>query len=249
MAAARNTGFAASRGGFVAFLDADDRLLPEGLRAGVERLRERPADAFVSGRHRMMSADGNPMVTEQHPLVLTDHYRNLLERNYIGMHATVLFRREALERVGGFDRSLRACDDYDVYLRIARRMPVSTHEALIAEYRWHGANTSFNWRLMLRSTLGPLRAQWRNVRGNPELEAAYRTGVRHWQQYYGRPLLAETLAALRRPGSWGSAGIGIASLLRYYPRGIFDLIAKRLQPGDARDAPRRALRAASRGKR
>jgi glycosyltransferase involved in cell wall biosynthesis len=241
MSAARNTGSRASRGRFIAFLDADDRLLPDGLRAGVECMKEHPAAAFVSGRHRMMSADGTPLPTEQPPSVQSDHYRTLLERNYVGMHATVLFRREALESVGGFDRSLRACDDYDVYLRIARRMPVACHEALVAEYRWHGRNTSFNSRLMIRSTLGPLRAQRRYVRGNPELEAAFRSGIRHWQRYYGTPLLAQTLADLRRPQRWGSAALGLASLLRNYPRGILEQILRRFEPEDPRrkaSAPR-----------
>jgi glycosyltransferase involved in cell wall biosynthesis len=234
MSAARNSGFRASRGRYLSFLDADDRLLPEALIAGATCLREHPECAFVSGHYRMIGIDGEPIPTEPRPSVTSDHYRVLLERNYIGMHATVLFRREALESVSGFDRSMRACDDYEIYLRIARHSPVYSHDRTVAEYRWHGANTSLNFRLMLRSTLRPLRAQWRHVKGNLELEAAYRMGVLHWQRYYGRPLLAETLTRLREPEKWLSAALGLGTLLRHYPRGLWDRLVDKVVPAGGR---------------
>lgn len=230
MSAARNAGLRVSRGRYVSFLDADDRLLPEALTEGAICLREHPECAFVSGRYRMITADGEPIPTDPPPDVPEDHYRVLLERNYIGMHATVLFRKEALESVSGFDRSMRACDDYEIYLRIARHRPVYCHDRTVAEYRCHGANTSLNWRLMLRSTLRPLRAQWRHVKGNTELEAAYRKGVLHWQRRYGRPLLVEILGSLRDPEKWLSAALGLGTLLRHYPRGLWDRIVDRIVP-------------------
>ena len=167
----------------------------------------------------MIDAEGRPIPTEPRPCVRSDHYRVLLGRNYIGMHATVLFRRDALERVGGFDRRLRACDDYDIYLRIARTQPAYCHDRTVAEYRWHGGNTSLNWRLMLRSTVGPLRAQRRYVRGNPDLETEYRAGRRAWQRQYGDPLLAETLGDLRKPRRWPRAVASHRDSAALLPRG------------------------------
>ncbi len=222
MAAARNTGIAASRGTYVAFLDADDRLLPDAVRLGWECFQQHPESAFVSGRYRKIDVEGRPIPVAPYPRVTSDHYRTLLRENYIGMHATVLFRRDAIEAVGGFDRRLRACDDYDIYLRIARLMPAACHEGLVAEYRRHGDNTSFNWGLMLRSTVGPLRSQWAHVRGNAALEGAYRAGIRGWQKSYGAPLLAQTLGDLRQPREWRRGFSGLAALLRFYPEGLMD---------------------------
>src|SRR5918995_6791294 len=50
LAGARNTGIRHCQGEYVVFLDADDRLLPEALEAGVREPGAHPEGAFVSGR-------------------------------------------------------------------------------------------------------------------------------------------------------------------------------------------------------
>ena len=113
---ARNAGLEATRHRYVAFLDADDRLLPGALVAGVSCIEAHPEFAFVSGHYRMISADGSPLHFQPCACAAKDHYLELLRGNYIGMHAAVLYRREFLKRVGGFDPALRHCEDYDLYL-------------------------------------------------------------------------------------------------------------------------------------
>ncbi len=102
------------------------------------------------------------------------------------MNATVMYRRKTFERVGGFDTSLKACEDYDLYLRIARTIPVSCHHVTIAEYRQHDANMSRNNALMLKSAIHVLRTQKQYLRSNEK--RAYRTGLTFWQTLFGDPL-------------------------------------------------------------
>ena len=89
---ARNRGLADSRGEFVLFLDADDRLLPDAIAIGVEESLRRPHCAFVSGDHRYIDRDGSILREWQRPPIEADHYAQLLRNNYIGMCATVLYR-------------------------------------------------------------------------------------------------------------------------------------------------------------
>ena len=94
----------------------------------------------------------------------------MLRFNYIGMLATVMYRRSVLEVVKGFDTSVAACEDYDLYLRITRLHPIIWHGNVVAEYRQHGSNISSDPELMLKSSLKVLRRQWKFVRGKRRLE-------------------------------------------------------------------------------
>ena len=220
LSAARNTGWQSSRGTYLVFLDADDRLLPDALQSGVGHVQAHPTAAFVSGHYVMIDADGVQGAKNDSPCVTSDHYGALLRSNYIGMHATVVYRRETLSQFGGFDPSLPACEDYDLYLRIARLAPVVCHPDVVAEYRWHGGNMSRNNALMLGSVLRVLRRQRRHVRGHARYEDAYREGLEFWRRAFGDSLLWETAQGVYSGASWLATMRMLAILLRHYPRGL-----------------------------
>lgn len=186
LAAARNTGLRESHGEFLVFLDADDRLLPEAVECGVHYLTRSPELAFVSGRYRYISEEGAILREYSQEPAGPDSYASFLRGNYIGMHATVTYRRQALEAVGGFDPSLPACEDYDIYLRIAREYPVGVHPTLAADYRQHGSNMSRDPRLMLRTVLQVLSSQRDYARKKDEYRQAYREGMKSWREHYSR---------------------------------------------------------------
>lgn len=186
LAAARNTGLRQSRGEFLVFLDADDRLHPDAVECGVHHLLNSPELAFVSGRYRYIKEDGTVLREYGQNPAGPDSYASFLRGNYIGMHATVTYRREALEAVGGFDPSLPACEDYDLYLRIVRKYPVAAHGNLAADYRQHGSNMSRDPRLMLKTVLQVLSSHWEYARTKEEYREAYQAGVKSWREHYSR---------------------------------------------------------------
>jgi glycosyltransferase involved in cell wall biosynthesis len=184
LAAARNSGLHQANSEFVVFLDADDRLLPAAVDVGINRLKANPAAAFTSGEHRYIDAGGSVLEEWQRALPTREHYRALLRGNYVGMGATVMFRRTILAGIGGFDERLKACEDYDVYLRIASSHHVDAHNALVAEYRRHGANMSNDPVLMLKTALTVLNRQRAHAR-EMHLEQDLIRGLRYWETYYG----------------------------------------------------------------
>jgi glycosyltransferase involved in cell wall biosynthesis len=220
LSAARNAGIRASQGGYLVFLDADDRLRPEALETGVEYLRRFPECAFVYGRHQLIAVDGSPLPTLQEPTVEGDHYLALLRDNYIGMHATVMYRRAVFDAVGDFNAGFRACEDYDLYLRIAKKFPVYGHEKVVAEYRQHDSSMSRDPALMLKFAMAVMRAQQPYIRGDRQYENAYRAGVKVWRQRYGDRLSSQLRAGMERPGQWRRALRDRMILLRYHPTGF-----------------------------
>jgi glycosyltransferase involved in cell wall biosynthesis len=157
LAAARNVGWRTARADLVAFLDADDRLAPDAVASNRAALGAAPEAALAYGRYVLVDA-ATARVTEPRPQPDAT-YRRLLDRNVIEMHGTVLYRRAALEAIGGFDERLSATEDWDAYLRLARRHPLARTDDVVAEYWRHGANMSRRPSVMLRGASTVLRTQ------------------------------------------------------------------------------------------
>lgn len=226
LAHARNRGFRESLGEYVVFLDADDRIAPGALDVAAGALDEHPESAFVFGRCTIMDRDGSLLTTPAQPRIARDHYRELLRRNYIWMPAVVMFRREAVERAGGFNPNVNAAADYELYLHIARHHPVYDHGAVVAHYRRHDTNMSGNAGRMLRETLEVLWSQRPFLEGDPASLAAYREGWHLWREFYGTQLAAEIRSHVRAH-DWGAALSKTAVLAEYHPRGLWHHLVRK----------------------
>ena len=228
VATARNRGLAESRGRYVVFLDADDRLAPGAIDVGANAIDERPECFFVFGRCRIMSAAGAILRTPVEPRIIHNHYRELLRRNFITTPAVVMFRREALELAGGFTTAVPSSADYELYLHIARHHPVCDHGQIVAFHRKHPAALSGSASRMLKDTLAVLRAQRPFLEGDTASQEAYREGRRTWQEFYGTHLVNEIRAHMA-DGGWLSACKKGLTLAHCHPRGLAHHAAQKVR--------------------
>jgi glycosyltransferase involved in cell wall biosynthesis len=183
LAAARNTGWRAGSSPFVAFLDADDRLRPNALEVGLAQLERHPSAAFNYAAYANVYWPSGRIGPVPFRPVPEDAFAAFLRVNPIGMHGAVLYRRECLESVGGFAEELAASEDYELYLRLATRFPVTCCPEVVADYRQHHSNMSRDQAFMLGAVLRVVR-RYRSEARTRGLLDDYRTSASDWKSWY-----------------------------------------------------------------
>lgn len=118
--AARNTGIEAATGTFVAFLDDDDRWLPEKLERQVERFRTAPDDVgVVYTGATSIDADGD-VVYVFRPSLRGDVTTEFFRGGMIGSFSRVMVRTTAIDEAGRLDEQFPSWQDREWYLRLSR---------------------------------------------------------------------------------------------------------------------------------
>jgi glycosyltransferase involved in cell wall biosynthesis len=224
VAIARNNGRQNCTGDYLIFLDADDRLLPNALEAGVKFLEQNAACAFVSGLVQLMDDYGNFIETPHQPIVEADHFKVLLQSNYIWSPGAVLYRSSIFDLNNGFDPTAGRSEDYELNIRIARNHSVGCHGEVILQYRVHQCNTTNNYALMLRSGVDVRRRQYKYVKHNKELLKAWRKGIRIVQADVGGRLIAQISESISAGGFSKVMKQHFSFLLKYYPYGLVKLM-------------------------
>lgn len=191
LAKARNVGLLESKGEFLVFLDADDRLLPNAFEISVKSLQNHPESAFVSGFCVYLSPNGKYRTFLAQPSfsVNSDHYMALLKKNYIWSPANVMYRRKLFDQIAGFDATVNPTADYELYLRIARQFPIHQHGEIVAEYRQHDTSMSSNPELMLKNVLNVLEKQREYIEMNATYKKAFKQGIAFYFYFYGKGII------------------------------------------------------------
>lgn len=145
VSAARNFGAHHASGDWLLFLDADDRLRPGAVAALLAASRDAPRAVLVYGDYNTIDSEGRQIGRRELLKGRLKPSGDVLVRlsagNFIVNGGIALARAEAFRAVGGFDVSLRYCEDWHCWCRLAAIGEFAFAPELLLDYRLHTANT------------------------------------------------------------------------------------------------------------
>jgi glycosyltransferase involved in cell wall biosynthesis len=134
-AVGRNRGFSHSVGEFIAFLDADDLWTSDKLEAQLKALQANPEAAVAYSWTDHIDECDRFLRECSHFTANGNVYAELLLCCFVVSGSNTLIRRQAFIDIGGFDESLPASQDFDLYLRLAARYKYVAVPAVQVLYR------------------------------------------------------------------------------------------------------------------
>ena len=137
VSAARNRGIRSSRGQWIALLDSDDEWLPKKLAMAEEFHHAHPEYLIFQSEEIWIRKGKRVNPKKKHRKYGGWIFKQSLPLCIVSPSA-VIFHRSLLEQVGLFDESFPVCEDYDLWLRVAKKFPVGLDErAGIIKYGGH----------------------------------------------------------------------------------------------------------------
>ncbi|MGA9048014.1 MAG: glycosyltransferase family 2 protein [Dehalococcoidia bacterium] len=170
VAAARNSGLAASKGEYVAFLDSDDEWLPEKLERELKCFREATADTGIVYTGVFLAKE-KIVVRDPPPNFIKKMCAEHLEPIYLWLQAS-LIKRECFRQVGVFDEQLKSAEDLDMRIRIMGRYGLKYINAPLAIIHDTQGSLSGNTYSLAQMTLKVFNKNLNFIQKYPGLHAA-----------------------------------------------------------------------------
>lgn len=212
--AARNVGLQRAKGPFVAFLDADDYWFPEKLASQLLLMTDNTDLLAVGTLMRYESLDGTVLGTAGQKLGPMDQESIANARLMPFPLSSILFRKTALDQVGGFDESLEVAEDLDLMAQVARLGALQCVPSVLGSYRVHDASLSARRFRLQRAATRFIRARlaaadtgehltWKEFQGSYGRTFRQRYGdrVQAWYRAAGQSVAERRWLAAFRFGS------------------------------------------------
>ncbi|MBD2095223.1 glycosyltransferase [Trichocoleus sp. FACHB-591] len=152
VSASRNRGLIHASGDYIAFLDADDLWTPDKLQTQLEAFQNHPKAVVAYSWTDWIDESGQFLRPGGHITENGDVHKQLLLRDFIESGSNPLILKQALIEVGGFNETLSAAADWDMWLRLAARYEFVAVPSAQVLYRVSAQSMSANvWKMEAES--------------------------------------------------------------------------------------------------
>lgn len=136
---ALKTGLTRCRGDLIARMDGDDICCPDRLARQAEFLCVNDDVVCVGSRARFVTHNGRLISSGIGEAIEHDQLWGEVRRGFAGslIHPTVMMRREAVERVGGYRKEATWIEDLDLFIRLGRVGRLHVLRDVLITYRQH----------------------------------------------------------------------------------------------------------------
>jgi glycosyltransferase involved in cell wall biosynthesis len=138
-----NKGVLMATGDIIAYLNSDDVYEPGALRRVAEYFAAHPEAMWLTGKCRIIDEHDREirgMITAYKNFLLRHYsYRMLLVTNPISQPAT-FWRRTVVDEFGLFDKTEHLVMDYEYWLRIGKKYPLSVLDEYLAAFRVYASS-------------------------------------------------------------------------------------------------------------
>ena len=141
---ARNVGIECAQNEWIAFLDSDDEWKPNKLKIQMDEIEANPEIVFCHSNEIWIRNGKRINQMKKHKKYGGWVFNKNVERCIISP-STVLMNKSIMNKVGNFNTEFPICEDYDLWLRVTLKYPISfIEDALVIKYGGHKDQLSLN---------------------------------------------------------------------------------------------------------
>ncbi|HZL37731.1 MAG TPA: glycosyltransferase [Tepidisphaeraceae bacterium] len=138
---ALNDGLAAARAPLIARMDGDDVCLPERFEKQIAFMAGHREHVLVGSQVMLMDGDGLPICPKPHTCFGHEQIDEChMNHGWAVVHPSIMVRREALERIGGYREHYKWVEDLDLFLRLAEMGKLENLNEILLNYRLHAGS-------------------------------------------------------------------------------------------------------------